>query len=129
MAFVWRSIRNAGGVKSAFRTLLKLGDIRVGTLVGTDSFGNKYYENNDYFFGRNRWVSYASKDDNASDIPPEWHRWMHYIGDHTPIQQPLESRKFQKPHEPNPTGTTKEYVPYSTTRPKIESWEPPKVTN
>ena len=29
----------------------RLGDIRVGTLVGTDSFGNKYYENNDYFFG------------------------------------------------------------------------------
>ena len=31
--------------------LLRLRDLRAGTLVGTDQFGNKYYQNNDYFFG------------------------------------------------------------------------------
>lgn len=56
------------------------------------------------------------------------HRWLHYICDQTPVQQPLELKKFLKPHEPNPTATEGEYIPYSTTRPKIESWHPPKVS-
>ena len=29
----------------------RMNDIRVGTLVGTDEFGNKYYENKDHFYG------------------------------------------------------------------------------
>lgn len=34
--------------------------------------------------GRHRWVEYASKDRyNASQVPPEWHGWLHYITDHT----------------------------------------------
>lgn len=34
--------------------------------------------------GRHRWVEYASKDRyNASQIPPEWHGWLHFITDHT----------------------------------------------
>ena len=27
-------------------------DLRTGTLVGADAMGNKYYENNNYFFGK-----------------------------------------------------------------------------
>lgn len=34
-------------------------NLRPGTLVGTDKYGNKYYENPHYFYGRNRWVEYA----------------------------------------------------------------------
>lgn len=26
-------------------------DLKIGNLVGTDKFGNKYYENNTYFYG------------------------------------------------------------------------------
>lgn len=34
--------------------------------------------------GRHRWVEYASKNRyNASQVPPEWHGWLHYITDHT----------------------------------------------
>jgi len=29
----------------------RMNDIRVGSLVGTDKFGNKYYENKSHFFG------------------------------------------------------------------------------
>eukprot|EP00731_Ephydatia_muelleri_P037730 Em0548g2a len=39
---------------------------------------------------------------------------------------PGSSRSHMNPTQPVPR---RKYVPYSTTRPKIESWEPPKVTN
>ncbi len=36
------------------------------------------------FVGRHRWVEYAEKGRyNASQVPPEWHGWLHYITDHT----------------------------------------------
>ncbi|KAG0502167.1 hypothetical protein HPP92_002239 [Vanilla planifolia] len=55
------------------------------TVVGVDKFGNKYYERlENTQFGRHRWVEYAQKDRyNASQVPPEWHGWLHYITDHT----------------------------------------------
>ena len=68
---------------------------RVGTLVGEDKFGNKYFEDNSYFMPRNRWVVYPEKvrpsiylsvflelklrdsvqvwlDYDATQVPPEW---------------------------------------------------------
>ncbi|KAJ0080575.1 hypothetical protein Patl1_23862 [Pistacia atlantica] len=34
--------------------------------------------------GRHRWVEYAEKSRyNASQVPPEWHGWLHHITDHT----------------------------------------------
>lgn len=53
----------------------------MGTLVGTDKYGNKYFENNYYFYGRNRWVEYAPHvhmNYDGSQIPAEWFGWMHY---------------------------------------------------
>lgn len=36
------------------------------------------------FTGRHRWVEYAEKGRyNASQVPPEWHGWLHYITDRT----------------------------------------------
>ncbi len=29
----------------------RMRDLRAGTLVGTDSFGNEYFENNDHIYG------------------------------------------------------------------------------
>ncbi|ETN86843.1 NADH dehydrogenase [ubiquinone] 1 alpha subcomplex subunit 12 domain protein [Necator americanus] len=76
---------------------------RVGTLVGTDKFGNRYYEDNSYFMPRNRWVEYPDK---------VGHRWLHHIGDDTPTQNPPKNEKDKK------------YIPYSTTRTKIQGWQP-----
>lgn len=36
-------------------------ELKIGTLVGTDEMGNRYYENNTYFYG-----NYLSIDDNMS---------------------------------------------------------------
>ncbi len=81
-----------------------------GNLVGTDSAGNRYFTERKPRSGlRNRrWVSYAGAVD-ASEVPPEWHAWLHYTTD-API--PTTGRKiWQKPHRANSTGTTASYRP------------------
>lgn len=40
-------------------TYFRMDELKMGTLVGNDKFGNKYYENKRFFYGRNRWVEYA----------------------------------------------------------------------
>ena len=46
--------------------------------------------NNEYPVSRNRFVVYAEKtfeqryDFDASDVPAEWHRWLHYMTDDPP---------------------------------------------
>ena len=36
------------------------------------------------FTGRHRWVEYGDKGRyNASQVPAEWHGWLHFITDHT----------------------------------------------
>lgn len=62
-------------------TIHRYDDIKPGTLVGEDKYGNKYFENGYYFYGRNRWVEYAphiNLDYDGSQIPAEWFGWMHY---------------------------------------------------
>ncbi len=66
-------------------------DLKEGTLVGEDKYGNKYYENAKYFYGRNRWVVYNKKhhlEYDGSMIPAEWFGWMHYKTDQPPTVKP-----------------------------------------
>eukprot|EP00112_Aurelia_sp_Birch-Aquarium-sp1_P016143 Seg3634.1 transcript_id=Seg3634.1/GoldUCD/mRNA.D3Y31 product="putative NADH dehydrogenase" protein_id=Seg3634.1/GoldUCD/D3Y31 len=122
-------VKSVGGYKNAFRRLLREANVRTGTLIGTDKHGNRYYENNNYMFTRNRFVEFPYVDRlsfDATQIPPEWHRWMQYMTDDPPSKVPPVESKFDLPHEINWSGSAKEYVPYSTTRPKLESWVPPK---
>ena len=53
------------------------------------------------------------------------HRWLHYMTDDPPSTTPLPRRKWMLPHDENLSGTDQQYIPYSTTRPKIEAWKPP----
>lgn len=82
-----------------------------GRQVGTDAAGNTYYEERSRRPGSTRarrWVIYAGAPE-ASDVPPEWHAWLHYTTD-----QPLPStgqRPWQKPHRSNATGTPASYRP------------------
>lgn len=85
---------------------------RSGKKVGTDQFGNAYYEAP----GRKglprtrRWVIYNGPSE-ASTIPPLWHGWMHYQTDVLPTSVPASNKKWVKEHVPNLTGTTKAYKP------------------
>lgn len=80
---------------------------RHGRKVGTDSFGNIYYEGKKN--GR-RWVIYNGSND-ASRIPPDWYAWIHGQIDGLPDEALPPVRKFQKPPEPNLTGTPHAYRP------------------
>jgi NADH dehydrogenase (ubiquinone) 1 alpha subcomplex subunit 12 len=62
---------------------------------------------------------------NPSPIISRRHRWLHYMTDDTPVDVPPPERKWRIDHIENLSGTKQEYVPYSTTKPKIEAWKPP----
>ena len=85
-----------------------------GRPVGTDEFGNRYFEARnakDSYDGRKRrWVLYKGYAE-ASKIPPDWHGWMHYIYDDVPSETPLKRKSWEKPHEPNMSGTPFAKVP------------------
>ncbi len=82
-----------------------------GRMVGTDAVGNRYYEEKRARpapLRQRRWVMYPGVVE-ASTIPPEWHSWLHYTTD-APIPETVR-RAWQKPHEPNLTGTPAGYRP------------------
>jgi len=80
---------------------------RFGQLVGKDDQGNAYYQTEG---GKRRWVLYEGGVE-ASRVPPEWHRWLHYTADLPPTEQPLEVKPWEKPHLPNQTGSAGAYFP------------------
>jgi NADH:ubiquinone oxidoreductase subunit len=59
-------------------------------------------------------------------VPAEWFGWLHYKTDLPPTISPPPTYKWIEPHRENLTGTPEQYVPYTTTVPKIQSWVPPK---
>ncbi len=59
LASFWRIVQKNGGIRKSIRVLYQTDDLKDGELVGEDKFGNKYFQNNKYFYGRNRWVSHV----------------------------------------------------------------------
>lgn len=105
-------------------------ELKGGELVGEDEYGNRYYENNDYTLGRNRWVVFADRSFHetwnwdSSQMPAEWHRWMTQMTSKRPSEITPTKRVFALEHKPMGTGIpAKQYFPYSTTRYKIDSWD------
>ncbi|MEM5585794.1 MULTISPECIES: NADH:ubiquinone oxidoreductase subunit NDUFA12 [unclassified Roseibium] len=102
---------------------------RKGDFVGEDEFGNKYYRERG---GKKRWVTYNGLAD-ASTIPAGWHGWMHHRVDTPPVDETYHAKHWQKPHEPNHTGTPEAYRPHGSIltpeeRPEVsgdyEAWTP-----
>ena len=81
-----------------------------GELVGTDSFGNRYYIDRRTKGKKRerRWVMYKGAPE-ASKVPPEWHAWLHWNLPQPP--QATQPKSWQKPHQPNLTGTAQAYLP------------------
>ncbi|MFN3826234.1 MAG: NADH:ubiquinone oxidoreductase subunit NDUFA12 [Micavibrio sp.] len=81
--------------------------------VGEDQAGNRYYEaaaRKGYKRPR-RYVRYK-KSIEATNVPPEWHGWLHFQTNTIPTGQAQTFRReWQKPHVPNMTGTTQAYRP------------------
>ncbi|KAK4250296.1 NADH ubiquinone oxidoreductase subunit NDUFA12-domain-containing protein [Corynascus novoguineensis] len=130
MSTITRTLGNLRkiGLKEYWHQLNYIGDTKAGTLVGTDKFGNKFFENKDELPLRTRWVDYAKHDYDAAHIEPLWHAWISYAVDTLPNQDPIKATGDRpwspKEHVPNRTATRGAFKTYSTTKPKIQSWEP-----
>jgi NADH:ubiquinone oxidoreductase subunit len=90
-----------------------------GELVGTDSFGNRYYREKGRrqlergggrYSREKRWVMYKGAPE-ASKVPPEWHAWLHHTVDEVPRPGDRPRYPWQKEHQPNLTGTPHAYHP------------------
>ncbi|MGE4373213.1 MAG: NADH:ubiquinone oxidoreductase subunit NDUFA12 [Xanthobacter sp.] len=88
---------------------------RYGEFVGQDEFGNRYYRTKggaiDPTLGfERRWVLYNGYAE-GSAIPPGWWGWMHHRVDVAPVDEDYKPHSWQKPHQPNLTGTAGAYRP------------------
>ena len=87
----------------------RLHTLLFGKLVGTDTFGNRYFtEKKTSRKQAKRWVLSNGKAE-PSKVPPQWHGWLHYTLD-APVAEG-QSYSWEKPHVPNLTGTKGAYVP------------------
>jgi NADH:ubiquinone oxidoreductase subunit len=78
-----------------------------GQAVGTDKFGNRYYQNK---AGKRRWVIYNGTVE-ASRVPPDWHGWLHHTFKEPPTLAPPKIKVWELEHKPNTTGTEGAYHP------------------
>lgn len=84
---------------------------RKGKHVGTDEFGNLYYEGGTDSEGRpRRWVIYNGHSE-ASTVPPGWYGWLQRRFDVAPSREEYQAREWEKSHLPNLTGTPEAYRP------------------
>ena len=84
---------------------------RHGEKIGSDSFGNVYFQSKKPIDGvTRRWVIYSGSND-ASRVTPEWHGWLHGSFDGAPDEALPPPRVWQKAPAPNLTGTPEAYRP------------------
>ena len=92
-----------------------------GKFVGTDEYGNKYYQSKK----DERWVIYSKKIE-ATKITSDWYLWIHHtinkIPDNKIIKYP-----WQKKHLENQTGTNNSFKPVkirkNELKKKYETWK------
>ncbi|KAL4991164.1 NADH ubiquinone oxidoreductase subunit NDUFA12-domain-containing protein [Aspergillus falconensis] len=131
MSTILRTLRNLRriGFKEYGHQMQYIGDTKAGSLIGTDRYGNKYYENMEEELPlRTRWVDYKQKEYDPSQIEPGWHAWISYMVDTPPTNdkimqlgvRPWELRE----HRPTLTLSRAAYKAYSTTKPKYTAWNP-----
>lgn len=99
------------GIQSPLSFMMRLSF--GGKYVGQDQFGNKYYraKPRKHYTHERRWVKYASGDVEASEVPAEFHGWLHHQTNVFPKEKSGYRKAWQKPHTPNLTGTTLAYKP------------------
>jgi len=86
---------------------------RKGRLVGEDEFGNRYYLQKSGVGPLGvpaRWVTYTNLSE-PSQVPPDWHGWLHYTVDTLPTEERYQPKHWQKRHQMNMTGTAQAYRP------------------
>jgi NADH:ubiquinone oxidoreductase subunit len=98
-----------------------------GSYLGSDAAGNRYYVQRrgvGPLGVPRRWVIYQSGAE-ASQVPPEWHGWLHYMVDTPPSEETYTPHPWEKPHRMNMTGTAEAYRPSGSI---LKSGRRPKAT-
>jgi len=99
------ALKYRGGVRGLLEHMYANGDFpfKVGTYMGCDAHGNRYYENRtDYPIGQHRWVEPADIHNfDSSMVPPEWHGWMTSMNDATPTTEPEYIDEMKKRIHPS----------------------------
>lgn len=89
------------GPVGTFWKLFQMRTLKFGTLMGVDQMGNKYYENTEYPYPQHRWVEYAGNpafyDSDPSNIPAEWHGWLHNTTNDVPTDTTTGSTHKEAP--------------------------------
>eukprot|EP00744_Colponema_vietnamica_P000433 GILI01000776.1.p2 GENE.GILI01000776.1~~GILI01000776.1.p2 ORF type:complete len:150 (+),score=56.26 GILI01000776.1:102-551(+) len=95
------------GLRGSLRKIMDMNTVRCGTLVGVDELGNKYFERMDELSQpfRYRWVEYNTRKFDASQIPAQWHGWIHCSTDKPDVPAPF----YKITHKPNLSGTDECY--------------------
>lgn len=81
---MWKLRNNTSSELNCFLisfSIASMDEMKAGSLVGVDKYGNRYFEDPTQFYGRNRWVEYVDHKNleyDASQIPADWYGWMHY---------------------------------------------------
>ncbi|KAI3631638.1 hypothetical protein MIR68_010111 [Amoeboaphelidium protococcarum] len=129
-----KALRENRSLTKTLKNWFEINDIKAGRFVGQDALGNKYYENRDeVVYQRDRWVQYNQQNfpREPSQIPPEWHAWMHRMTDVPPSsEQAIERFYVDKAHfalsdhQGNRTGGDSGFRTYSTTYPRYQAWVP-----
>ncbi len=90
--------------------------------VGSDEFGNEYYENKNK---KKKFVVYKGLPE-ATKIPSEWRVWIHSKTDKAPSNFKVKKFFWQKMHLPNLTGTSLAYKPNIKVKSKktYQAWSP-----
>jgi NADH:ubiquinone oxidoreductase subunit len=86
-----------------------------GEYVGQDEQGNRYFRSrkgrkDPALLLERRWVIYEGEAE-ASRIPAAWYRWIHHLTDVVPADEDYAPREWEKPHQPNMTGTAAAHRP------------------
>ncbi len=88
-----------------------------GKPVGTDSLGNRYFTGKARRGTKRerRFVLYANmvggRGYDASQVPPEWHGWLHHQTNDVPAANNPLRHVWQQPPQANMTGTVNAYFP------------------
>lgn len=120
-----KSLRH-NGLKESLWQWWTISDPKVGRLVGKDEFGNRYYENTEEAFPRDRYWIPGQWNWDASQVPAGWHNWLSRQVDVPPnspeskLTKPIYQAKFQE----NLTMGPGAYKCYSTVAPKVKPWNP-----
>eukprot|EP01100_Stratorugosa_tubuloviscum_P002212 TRINITY_DN1504_c0_g5_i1.p1 TRINITY_DN1504_c0_g5~~TRINITY_DN1504_c0_g5_i1.p1 ORF type:complete len:148 (-),score=50.69 TRINITY_DN1504_c0_g5_i1:90-533(-) len=104
--------RPHGSIINRAWNLYHMANAKTGTFVGTDVYGNRYFENLELPRGQHRWIEYENTKFDGSQVPAEWHAWLHCTVEEKGEELNPLTPHYGSRHVENLTGTEQAYHPH-----------------